>query len=69
MSVANRQRTCAVCGAPFVEGELTELEPLIDGVIRYVAVHVGHTTGAGRRRGRRPATDRSEETVPPAAAA
>ncbi|SDX61463.1 hypothetical protein SAMN05421504_103261 [Amycolatopsis xylanica] len=44
MSVVKRQRTCAVCGAPFADGEQAELEPLIDGVIRYLAVHPGHST-------------------------
>ncbi|MYW94164.1 hypothetical protein G3I59_27020 [Amycolatopsis rubida] len=49
MSAASRQRTCAACGAPLREGERTDLEPLIDGKIRYVAVHSGHSTYAKAR--------------------
>jgi hypothetical protein len=52
MSAAARQRTCAACGAPFVRGEPTDLEPLVDGVIRYVAVHHGHSTQPRSRRTR-----------------
>lgn len=50
MSATNRQRTCAACGAPFAEGGHADLEPLIDGVVRYVAVHQGHSTYASRAR-------------------
>ncbi|MEV7097696.1 hypothetical protein AB0M80_33075 [Amycolatopsis sp. NPDC051045] len=46
---AARQRTCAACGAPFEPGRRTELEVLIDGAIRYVAVHSGHSTHAPAR--------------------
>ncbi|WP_410589838.1 hypothetical protein [Amycolatopsis sp. lyj-23] len=46
---AARQRTCAVCGGPFASGERTGLEVLIDGEIRYVAVHSGHSTHASAR--------------------
>ncbi|MDX3190794.1 hypothetical protein PV458_20485 [Streptomyces sp. MN03-5084-2B] len=46
---AARQRTCAVCGAPFAPDERTGLEVLIDGKIRYVAVHSGHSTHAPAR--------------------
>ncbi|MFD8499440.1 hypothetical protein [Amycolatopsis sp. NPDC059657] len=48
--MAKRQRTCAACGAPFADGETAELEPLIDGVVRYLAVHPGHST-RGRSKG------------------
>jgi hypothetical protein len=41
---ADRQRTCAVCGAEFRPGERTEVEAFSDGEVRYVAVHPGHTT-------------------------
>jgi hypothetical protein len=41
---ADRQRTCAVCGAEFTRGERTEVEAFSDGAVRYVAVHPGHTT-------------------------
>jgi hypothetical protein len=41
---ADRQRTCAVCGAEFTRGERTEVEAVSDGEVRYVAVHPGHTT-------------------------
>lgn len=44
MSAVTRQQTCAACGKAFLPGELTDLEPLIDGMIRYVAVHAGHST-------------------------
>lgn len=54
MSAVKRQRTCAVCGAPFAEGERAELEPLIDGVIRYLAVHPGHSTRCDSRQKRLP---------------
>ncbi|MGK3202427.1 hypothetical protein [Amycolatopsis sp. MEPSY49] len=48
---ADRQRTCAVCGAEFRPGERTEVEAFSDGVVRYVAVHPGHTTHSpGRER-------------------
>jgi hypothetical protein len=46
---AARQRTCAACGAPFEPGRRTGLEVLIDGEIRYVAVHSGHSTHAPAR--------------------
>ncbi|WP_051767967.1 hypothetical protein [Amycolatopsis vancoresmycina] len=46
---AARQRTCAACGGPFEPGRRTELEVLIDGEIRYVAVHSGHSTHAPAR--------------------
>jgi hypothetical protein len=46
---AERQRTCAACGAAFEPGWRTELEVLIDGEIRYVAVHSGHSTHAPAR--------------------
>jgi hypothetical protein len=49
MSAAKRQRSCAACGGPLREGERTDLEPLIDGVVRYVAVHAGHSTHAPLR--------------------
>lgn len=44
MSAAHRQLTCAACGGPFVEESPVNIEPLIDGVIRYVAVHWSCTT-------------------------
>lgn len=44
MSATTRQKTCAVCGAAFRPDQATSLEPLIDDVIRYVAVCWGHTT-------------------------
>jgi hypothetical protein len=48
---ADRQRTCAACGAEFGPGERTEVEPFSDGEVRYAAVHAGHTThAAGRER-------------------
>ncbi|WP_329044048.1 hypothetical protein OG738_23235 [Amycolatopsis sp. NBC_01488] len=43
---AARQRTCAACGGAFEPGRRTELEVLIDGEVRYVAVHAGHSTHA-----------------------
>ncbi|WP_410672037.1 hypothetical protein [Amycolatopsis sp. cmx-4-68] len=46
---AERQRTCAACGAAFEPGWRTELEVLIDGEVRYVAVHSGHSTHAPAR--------------------
>jgi hypothetical protein len=55
MSAAGRQRTCAACGAPFTAGQRSEIEPLLDGEIRYVAVHPGHSTHPPRRT-RRPFT-------------
>jgi hypothetical protein len=48
-SAAERQRTCAACGAEFRPGDRTEVEVLLDGEIRYVAVHGGHTTYSPRR--------------------
>jgi hypothetical protein len=44
MSAVKRQRTCAACGAPLLPEQLTDLEPLLDGTVRYVAVHAGHST-------------------------
>ncbi|MFJ9785567.1 hypothetical protein ACIRSS_38755 [Amycolatopsis sp. NPDC101161] len=46
---ADRQRTCAVCGAEFRRGERTEVEAFSDGAVRYVAVHPGHTTHSPSR--------------------
>jgi hypothetical protein len=46
---ADRQRTCAMCGAEFSPGERTELEAFSDGEVRYVAVHPGHTTHSPTR--------------------
>jgi hypothetical protein len=51
MSAASRQRTCAACGGEFRVGERTDLEPLIDDSIRYLAVHAGHSTFPQRRPG------------------
>lgn len=44
MSAASRQRTCAACGGELREDDRTNVEPLIDDVIRYVAVHAGCST-------------------------
>ena len=44
MSAAHRQRTCAACGAPFGTDTRTDVEVLLDGEVRYVAVHPGHST-------------------------
>lgn len=56
MSAAHRQKTCAVCGRPFLEEDRVNIEPLIDDVVRYVAVHWGESTHPVRlsleRRGR-----------------
>ncbi|GAB3731800.1 hypothetical protein GCM10027598_55150 [Amycolatopsis oliviviridis] len=49
MSAANRQRTCAACGALFAPGERTGLEAVIDGEVLYVAVHPWHSTYPARR--------------------
>ncbi|GAA4549749.1 LIM domain-containing protein [Amycolatopsis samaneae] len=49
LSAAARQRTCAVCGAPFSPGERTELQTFTDGEIRYTAVHPGHSIYASSR--------------------
>lgn len=46
---ASRQRTCAACGGEFVPGEHTEVEVILDGMVRYVAVHPGHTTYSSTR--------------------
>ncbi|WP_284748757.1 hypothetical protein [Amycolatopsis sp. RTGN1] len=46
---ADRQRTCAMCGAEFRQGERTQLEAFSDGEVRYVAVHPGHTTHSPTR--------------------
>jgi hypothetical protein len=43
-SAADRQRTCAACGAAFAAGERTGVEVLLDGEVRYIAVHPDHTT-------------------------
>jgi len=59
---AARQRTCAACGAAFEPGRRTELEALIDGEIRYVAVHSGHSTHAPARE--RMATSRLPAAAP-----
>jgi hypothetical protein len=37
MSAASRQHTCAACGHPFQPDERTNLEPLVDDIVRYVA--------------------------------
>lgn len=44
MSAAHRQKTCAACGGPFREEDKITIEPLIDGIVRYVACHWNHTT-------------------------
>lgn len=44
MSAAHRQVTCAVCGRPFDESDKINVEPLIDGPVRYVAVHWDEST-------------------------
>lgn len=44
MSAAHRQLTCAACGGVIREEDRVDVEPLIDGQIRYVAVHWGHHT-------------------------
>ncbi len=49
MSTATRQHTCAVCGSPFLPQDRIDLEPLIDGAIRYIAVHAEHSTFAPPR--------------------
>lgn len=49
LSSAERQRTCAGCGTAFGPGERTEVEVLLDGEVRYVAVHPGHSTYAPQR--------------------
>ncbi|WP_290056316.1 hypothetical protein [Amycolatopsis solani] len=48
---AERQRTCAACGGAFLPGEHTEVEVLLDGMVRYVAVHPGHSTYSPAREG------------------
>ncbi|MFG1645306.1 hypothetical protein ACGFMK_33905 [Amycolatopsis sp. NPDC049252] len=48
-SAAERQRTCAACGSGFEPGQPTGLEVLVDGEVRYVAVHRGHSTHAAAR--------------------
>ncbi|HKN53355.1 MAG TPA: hypothetical protein VJX66_12680 [Amycolatopsis sp.] len=48
-STAERQRTCGACGSPMAPGTRTGLEAFTDGEIRYVAVHLGHSTFAGSR--------------------
>jgi hypothetical protein len=49
MSAADRQKTCAACGGPFVPGERTDVETVIAGEILYVAVHAHHSTYPPRR--------------------
>lgn len=49
LSAAERQHSCAACGAAFGRGERTEVEVLLDGEVRYVAVHPGHSTYAPQR--------------------
>lgn len=44
MSLIRRQSTCALCGKEFKEKELINVEPLIDPIIRYVAVHWNEST-------------------------
>lgn len=39
MSAASRQRSCAACGALFGEDDRVSVEPLVDEIVRYVAVH------------------------------
>jgi len=58
VSAARRQRTCAACGGPFAVGERTDIEVLLDGIVRYVAVHAGHSTFPPPRSG----TATAEET-------
>jgi len=51
MSAAHRQKTCAACGRPLLDSDRVNIEPLIDGVIRYVACHWGHTTHPTKPKG------------------
>lgn len=44
MSAVSRQKTCACCGQDIKEGDRTNLEPLVDGIIRYVVTLWGHST-------------------------
>lgn len=44
MSAAHRQRTCACCGVEIHEEDKVSVEPLVDGMIRYVAVLWDHHT-------------------------
>jgi hypothetical protein len=53
VSAAHRQVTCACCGRPFTEEDKINVEPLIDGAVRYVAVHWGETTHPTRKVARR----------------
>ncbi|TQJ05930.1 hypothetical protein FB471_5775 [Amycolatopsis cihanbeyliensis] len=53
MSAAARQKTCAGCGQPLTVPQRTNVEPLIDGQVRYVAVHWGCTTHPNRAEGAR----------------
>jgi hypothetical protein len=62
VSAAERQRTCAMCGAGFEPGRPTGLEVLVDGEVRYVAVHRGHSTHAAARE--RQATSRLQAIRP-----
>jgi hypothetical protein len=48
-SAARRQRTCAACGASLTPDARTDVEVLLDGEVRYVAVHPGHSTYAPAR--------------------
>lgn len=53
MSLAKRQKTCACCGQDIKEGDRINLEPLLDGVIRYVATLWDHSTFRNTRGGQR----------------
>lgn len=44
MSAAHRQHSCACCGLVIHEEDMVSVEPLVDGVIRYVAVLWDHHT-------------------------
>jgi hypothetical protein len=44
VSLALRCQTCAACGKTLDPTELTDIEPLIDDQIRYIAVCVGCST-------------------------
>ena len=44
MSLARRQDTCAFCGKHFEKNDRVNIEPLIDPIIRYVAVHWNEST-------------------------
>lgn len=49
MSAASRQCTCALCGGELHENDLTDVEPLIDDQVRYIAIHRGHSTFTNRK--------------------